>query len=244
MPARGAAGCSAPSPRGEDGIPLGELAARTGLPESTVHLLLAELTAVGLVERRTDGYRLGLALFERGQRVPHRGLREAAPPFMEELYEATHENVHRAVVDGAVHRLPGEAHRPPFDTDHLPGRRPPSRALHRHRQGAARLRDPARPGRGARCGAAPPHPAHHRRAAAAPAGPRAHPRPRLRRELGGGRGRRVRRRRPVYGPRLGPRHFPVAAVSVTGATRGLRPDRVAPVVCAAALALSHELAGR
>ncbi|MDX2847612.1 hypothetical protein PV342_03765 [Streptomyces sp. PA03-3a] len=48
----------------------------------------------------------------------------------------------------------------------------------------------------------------------------------------------------VYGPRLGPRRFPVAAVSVTGATRGLRPDRGAPVVCAAARALSHELARR
>ncbi|MEU1541503.1 IclR family transcriptional regulator C-terminal domain-containing protein [Actinacidiphila glaucinigra] len=38
------------------------------------------------------------------------------------------------------------------------------------------------------------------------------------------------------------RAAPVAAVSVTGATRGLRPDHVAPVVCAAARALSHELA--
>ncbi|WP_324603884.1 MULTISPECIES: IclR family transcriptional regulator C-terminal domain-containing protein [unclassified Streptomyces] len=66
-----------------------------------MHLLLAELTAVGLVERGTDDYRLGLALFELGRRVPHRGLCEAAPPFIEELYEATHENVHLAVVDGA-----------------------------------------------------------------------------------------------------------------------------------------------
>ncbi|MFF3944461.1 IclR family transcriptional regulator [Streptomyces sp. NPDC001902] len=42
----------------------------------------------------------GIAL-ELGQWVPHRRLREAARPFMEELYEATHENVHLAVVDGA-----------------------------------------------------------------------------------------------------------------------------------------------
>lgn len=66
-----------------------------------MHLLLAELTSVGLVERGTDGYRLGLALFELGRRVPHRRLCEAAPPFTEELYEATHEDVHLAVVDGA-----------------------------------------------------------------------------------------------------------------------------------------------
>ncbi|MGI5253003.1 IclR family transcriptional regulator [Actinacidiphila glaucinigra] len=66
-----------------------------------MHLLLAELTAVGLVWRGTDGYRLGLALFELGRRVPHRGLCEAAPPFMEGLYEATHENVRLAVVGGA-----------------------------------------------------------------------------------------------------------------------------------------------
>ncbi|MFI2299304.1 IclR family transcriptional regulator C-terminal domain-containing protein [Actinacidiphila glaucinigra] len=64
-----------------------------------MHLLLAELTSVGLVERGTDGYRLGLALFELGRRVPHRRLCEAAPPFTEELYEATHEDVHLAVVD-------------------------------------------------------------------------------------------------------------------------------------------------
>jgi DNA-binding IclR family transcriptional regulator len=44
---------------------------------------------------------------------------------------------------------------------------------------------------------------------------------------------------PVFGPSGA---HPVAAISVTGATRGLRLDRIAPVVCAAARALSHQLA--
>lgn len=81
---------------------LAELAARTGLPKPTAHRLLRELVSLGVLERGpAGGYRLGLALFVLGQRVPRqRSLREAALPYLEDLYEATHENIHLAVPDG------------------------------------------------------------------------------------------------------------------------------------------------
>ena len=43
-----------------------------------------------------------MKLFELGQRVPRRrDLREAALPYLQDLYESTHENIHLAVPDGA-----------------------------------------------------------------------------------------------------------------------------------------------
>ncbi|HEV7934396.1 MAG TPA: IclR family transcriptional regulator [Actinomadura sp.] len=82
-------------------LTLSQLSERTGLPKPTAHRLLAELVAWGGLERTPAGYRLGMRLFVLGQRVPRpRGLREAALPYLEDLYEATHENIHLAVPDG------------------------------------------------------------------------------------------------------------------------------------------------
>lgn len=82
-------------------LSLAELSARTGLPKPTAHRLLAELVGWGGIERTANGYRLSLTLFVLGQRVQRqRSLREAALPYLEDLYEATHENVHLAVLDG------------------------------------------------------------------------------------------------------------------------------------------------
>jgi DNA-binding IclR family transcriptional regulator len=81
-------------------LTLAQLSARTGLPKPTAHRLAAELVTWGGLERTERGYRLGMALFVLGQRVPgQRGLREAALPYLEDLYEATHENVHLTVFD-------------------------------------------------------------------------------------------------------------------------------------------------
>lgn len=82
-------------------VSLAELARRTGLPKPTVHRFLAALETLGLVERFGTGYQLGLRLFELGERVPRKhALREAALPFMQDLYEATHDTVHLAVLEG------------------------------------------------------------------------------------------------------------------------------------------------
>lgn len=92
---------------------LSELARRADLPLSTAHRLVSELTRWGALERGADGrYRIGLRLVEIAALCP-RGieLRDVALPFMEDLYEATHQNVQLAVRDGLdgvyVERLAG-----------------------------------------------------------------------------------------------------------------------------------------
>jgi DNA-binding IclR family transcriptional regulator len=69
---------------------------------STAHRLVAELTAWGALERDPGGrYRIGLRLWEVAASAYRGvGLREAALPYMEDLYEATHENVQLAILDG------------------------------------------------------------------------------------------------------------------------------------------------
>ncbi len=84
--------------------PLGtsELSRRTGLAKSTVHRLAGELIQHGLLERRGNGFVLGLRLFELGQRVPRRlDLRSAALPYMADLRAATRQTVHLAILDGS-----------------------------------------------------------------------------------------------------------------------------------------------
>lgn len=82
-------------------LPLAELTRRSGLSKTTAHRLLAELAAWNIVERTPGGFRLGMRLFELGQLAPlQRGLREAAAPFLADLFEATRETVHLAAADG------------------------------------------------------------------------------------------------------------------------------------------------
>jgi DNA-binding IclR family transcriptional regulator len=80
-----------------------ELARRVGVSKSTAFRLLAILQEWNLVEREGRRYRLGTRVFELGNQVsfcrPH-NLRESAHPFLQDLYEVTHETVHLAVLDG------------------------------------------------------------------------------------------------------------------------------------------------
>jgi DNA-binding IclR family transcriptional regulator len=84
------------------GLSLTEISRLASLPLSTTHRLLGQLAEWGAVER-DDGnrYRVGLRLWEVAARA-HRnvGLREAALPYLEDLYEVTHQNVQLAVLDG------------------------------------------------------------------------------------------------------------------------------------------------
>ena len=82
-------------------LTLSELARAADVPLSTAHRLVAELTAWRGLERDERGrYRIGLRLWELGALAPRAlGLREAALPFMEDLYEVTHENVQLAIRD-------------------------------------------------------------------------------------------------------------------------------------------------
>ncbi|MEU4442372.1 IclR family transcriptional regulator [Actinosynnema sp. NPDC050801] len=81
---------------------LTELARRADLPLATVHRLTAELVSWGALERDATGhYTIGLRLWEAATLAPVAGrLREIALPFMQDLYEATRENIHLAVHDG------------------------------------------------------------------------------------------------------------------------------------------------
>jgi DNA-binding IclR family transcriptional regulator len=81
---------------------LSELARATALPLTTVHRLCGQLQEEGVLERLPDGaYRVGLRLWELGMLAPRtHGLREAALPFLGDLYEVTHENVQLVVLDG------------------------------------------------------------------------------------------------------------------------------------------------
>lgn len=87
--------------RGES-LGASELARRTGLPKSTSHRLLGILEAAGVVERLSGSYRLGERLRGISGMVAagFPDLREVGLPFMQDLYELTHETIHLGALDG------------------------------------------------------------------------------------------------------------------------------------------------
>lgn len=92
---------------------LSQIARRTGIALSTVHRLVVELAQWGALERAEDGsWHVGLRLWEVASVCP-RGqiLGQVALPFMQDLYEVTHENIQLAVREGTelvfVERIAG-----------------------------------------------------------------------------------------------------------------------------------------
>ncbi|MDX3529243.1 IclR family transcriptional regulator [Streptomyces sp. ID05-39B] len=84
-------------------LTLTDISRRAGLTLTTAHRLVTALTEWGALERDASGtYHVGLRLWEVAALAP-RGLalRQAALPHLEDLYEATHENVQLAVRDGS-----------------------------------------------------------------------------------------------------------------------------------------------
>jgi len=75
-------------------ITITDIAARTGMPKSTVSRLVAELTVQRYLERTDEGVELGLRLFELGARasLPRR-LLAAAAPVIRNLRQVTGERV-------------------------------------------------------------------------------------------------------------------------------------------------------
>jgi DNA-binding IclR family transcriptional regulator len=83
-------------------LSLSEIARRADLTLPTTHRLVNELVTWGALERHPSGhYFLGLRLLELAALAP-RGLqlREAAFPFLDDLHQTTHSNVHLGVRDG------------------------------------------------------------------------------------------------------------------------------------------------
>lgn len=126
---------SADTPR----LSLQGLAERTGLPQSTTYRLASELVEWGGLERGSGGYQIGLRLWEIGE-LARRGeqLRDVALPFMQDLYDATHENVHLAVrrPRSPLHR---EDQRSARGACGYPAGRQTSVARYRRREGSTRL---------------------------------------------------------------------------------------------------------
>ncbi|HVV18101.1 MAG TPA: IclR family transcriptional regulator [Pseudonocardiaceae bacterium] len=112
---------------GEDELTLAELSRRTRIPKTTAHRILGELSEWHVVEHTPGGVRLGMRLFELGALVPiQQGLREAASPFLADLYEATHETVHLAVLNGTdvVYLAKFDASNSPTAPSRVGGRMP------------------------------------------------------------------------------------------------------------------------
>ncbi|HEX6354129.1 IclR family transcriptional regulator [Actinophytocola sp.] len=83
-------------------LTLSELARRSGVSLPTAHRRAQELLEWGALERSANGsFHIGLRLWEVASLAP-RGLalREAAMPFLEDLYEVSRENVQLAVREG------------------------------------------------------------------------------------------------------------------------------------------------
>ncbi|MEV6350237.1 IclR family transcriptional regulator [Actinoplanes sp. NPDC051851] len=94
-------------------LSLSDLARRTEIPLATAHRLVAELQKWGALAREPDGsYVIGRRIWQLGLLAPvQSGLRQAASPFLHDLYGATLATVHLAVRDGLevlyVDRLAG-----------------------------------------------------------------------------------------------------------------------------------------
>jgi DNA-binding IclR family transcriptional regulator len=107
-------------------LTLTELAQAADLPVSTAHRLVGELQAWDAVERDAEGrYVVGRRLWKLGTLAPvARELREASLPAMQDLYEATHENVQLAVREGTtalyVERIHGKSSVPVLSRPGVP----------------------------------------------------------------------------------------------------------------------------
>ncbi|MCX4092596.1 IclR family transcriptional regulator [Nocardia sp. alder85J] len=83
-------------------LKLADLADRAELPQTTAYRYATDLVQWGALDRAPGGgYQIGLRMLEVAAHCPRgRPLRDVALPYMEDLYEATHQNVQLAVRDG------------------------------------------------------------------------------------------------------------------------------------------------
>ena len=81
-------------------LSVSRIAQRAHLPLSTTYRLIAELEEWGGLRRGSDGkYQIGFRIWELGQMAGRR-LRDRAHPYLQDLFELTHENVHLAIREG------------------------------------------------------------------------------------------------------------------------------------------------
>jgi DNA-binding IclR family transcriptional regulator len=81
-------------------LSVSRIAQRANLPLSTTYRLIAELEEWGGLRRGSDGkYQIGFRIWELGQMAGRR-LRDRAHPFLQDLFDLAHENVHMAIREG------------------------------------------------------------------------------------------------------------------------------------------------
>lgn len=111
----------------DQGVGFAELQRRTGLAKATLHRIAGDLVEAGLLDRVDGEFHLGSHLFELGMRASvERTLLEVATPFLEDLYERTHEVVHLALREGSevVYVAKVAGHRAAKTPSRLGGRMP------------------------------------------------------------------------------------------------------------------------
>lgn len=81
-------------------LSVSRIAQRAHLPLSTTYRLVAELEEWGGLRKGSDGkYQIGFRIWELGQMAGRR-LRDRAHPFLQDLFDLAHENVHMAIREG------------------------------------------------------------------------------------------------------------------------------------------------
>ncbi len=94
-------------------VGVSEVARRTGLAKSTAHRLLRILESSAVIERAGNGYRCGKRLDTIAPLLfpAHQPeLRDNVLPFMQDLYELTHETVHLGILRGTQVYLAEKLH--------------------------------------------------------------------------------------------------------------------------------------
>jgi DNA-binding IclR family transcriptional regulator len=96
-------------------LTLAALVRRSGLPRSTVHRTAERMIRLGWLDKPAEAYRVGTRIFEISGLVPVRHeMREAVLPFLQDLYAATRTTVQLGILDGTqvliVEKITG--HRP------------------------------------------------------------------------------------------------------------------------------------
>ncbi|MCX5529729.1 IclR family transcriptional regulator [Streptomyces sp. NBC_00006] len=223
----------------DQAVSFSELMERTGFPRATLHRTLADLVAVNLVERTPErGYRLGRDLFQLGMRAfNERNLLEVATPFMEDVYERTHQTVHLGIIDRTevVYIAKIGGHRQAVTPSRVGGRMP----LHCTAVGKALLAHAPDEllGRVLRQGLKPrtgrtivsAHVLRQQLATAAAAG------------VAYEYEESAQGIACVAAPVLDQGNVPIAAVSVTGPLPGFRPERHSRAICVAATGIAAAL---
>lgn len=226
---------------GDDGLSFTDLHRRTGLPKATLHRTIAEMMRLRWLENTGRRYHLGRAMFQLGMMASlERSLIEIGTPFLEDLYERTHETVHLGMREDTevmyVSKIGG--HRQVNSPSRLGGRMP----LHATAIGKAILSFSPADVQDAVLNSP-----LERHAPRTVTNPRA-----LRRQLDHihttGVSYEYEESTPgiccVAAPVRSPDDVAIAAVSVAGSVTSFRPDRHAPAVLAAAAGIGAAWARR